>query len=235
MKFSKVITSSIPFQLSTGNHEAHNNFADYKKRFMMPNKQNTENLYYSYDIKNTHFVSVNSEIPYEKQFTPDYILKFTTWLKNDLLSTKKRWKVIYLHRGLYCSRPKDYHCGSSAVLMRDLYEDIINKAKVDLVISGHVHAYERLFPIFKSRIDITSVQDNDNTYYNPSYPTHVTCGTGGNREGYAIYPPGKLSKKVISTHGFCELEITRKKIDFTFVGGANGKVLDRFKIVKDND
>ena len=30
----------------------------------MPLKDQTENLYFSYDIKEVHFVSLNSEIPY---------------------------------------------------------------------------------------------------------------------------------------------------------------------------
>jgi acid phosphatase len=68
--------------------------------------------------------------------------------------------------------------------MRDILEDIINKNKVDLVLAGHVHAYERLFPIFKNKIDYESLRNNDNTYFNPKYAVHLVCGAGGNKEGY---------------------------------------------------
>lgn len=149
----------------------------------MPNKEKTENLYYSYDINNVHFVSLNSEIPYEK-FSEEYKLAFQKWLDKDLSSSAKKWKVVYLHRPLYCSMPDDYHCISSAKYMRDLLEEILQRNKVDLVLAGHVHAYERLFPIYDNKIDRESINDGESTYLNPKYPTHVVCGAGGNKEGY---------------------------------------------------
>jgi len=233
LNFTQPFTSAIPFQMVTGNHETHNNFEDLKKRFIMPNKEKGENLYYSYDVKNTHFVAVNSEIPYQKQFTPEYIVNFTKWLEDDLTKTTKRWKVIYLHRPLYCSMPDDYHCISSSQKMRDLYEEILHKTNVDLVIAGHVHAYERLFPIYNNIVDIASIQADENVYKNPKYPTHLVCGTGGNREDYAKYKPGKNSKIVISVNGICQLDITDNKIDFKFIGGTTGETLDQFQIIKD--
>jgi hypothetical protein len=149
----------------------------------MPNRENTENLYYSYDINNVHFVSLNSEIPYQK-FDEEYKLAFQKWLDNDLHLTNKRWKVVYLHRPLYCSMPDDYHCISSSKWMRNLLEEILQKNKVDLVLAGHVHAYERLFPIYNNEIDEESLKNEENTYDNPKYPVHIVCGAGGNREGY---------------------------------------------------
>jgi len=67
----------------------------------MPNKNQSENLFYSYDINNIHFVAMNSEIPYE--FNEEYKLRFQNWLKKDLESSTKKWKLVYLHRPLYCS------------------------------------------------------------------------------------------------------------------------------------
>ena len=150
----------------------------------MPNKSKTQNLYYSYDIKDTHYIAVNSEIPYQSQFTPEYIVTFTTWLENDLKTSTKKWKIIYLHRALYCSMNDDYHCISSSQLKRNLLEELILMYKVDLVIAGHVHAYERLYPIYHSKADMDSVKNDGSLYDNPKYPTHVVCGTGGNVEGF---------------------------------------------------
>lgn len=171
--------------MTTGNHETANKFLDLDKRFIMPNKAKTHNLYYSYDIKNAHFVSVNSEAPYQKQFTPEYILELTTWLEKDLSSTTKKWKIIYLHRPFYCSWSDDYHCGSSSEKVKTLYEKIIQKYNVDLVLAGHTHAYERLYPIFENQVDTASLKDNNNTYDNPKYPAHIVCGSAGNREDFA--------------------------------------------------
>ena len=67
--------------------------------------------------------------------------------------------------------------------MRIMIEDIIMENKVDLVIAGHVHAYERLYPIYKSEVDRDCMKNQNNTYVNPKFTSHVVCGTGGNEEG----------------------------------------------------
>jgi len=148
----------------------------------MPSKEKSENLFYSYDINNAHFVAMNSEIPYE--FDNEYKLKFQDWLNKDLESTIKKWKIVYLHRPLYCSMPDDYHCISSSNYMREILEEILMKNKVDLVLAGHVHAYERLFPIYDGIVDKLSVNYDKSIYTNPKYPVHLVCGAGGNREGF---------------------------------------------------
>jgi hypothetical protein len=148
----------------------------------MPNKNQSENLFYSYDINNIHFVSMNSEIPYE--FNEEYKLRFQDWLKKDLESSTKKWKLVYLHRPLYCSMPDDYHCISSSKYMRDILEDILIDQKVDMVLAGHVHAYERLYPIYQGKVDFESISKDKSVYTNPKFPVHIVCGAGGNREGF---------------------------------------------------
>ena len=148
----------------------------------MPFKLQSENLYYSYDIKNSHFISLNSEMQFNSQFTPENILKYTQWLENDLKTTTKQWKIVYMHRPLYCSSDDG---ASSGQKVRDLYEELFYKYKVDLVLTGHTHAYERMFPIYKSIIDQNAIKKNLNVYDNPVYPTHLICGTGGNKEDYS--------------------------------------------------
>jgi len=145
----------------------------------MPNKQKTENFYYSYDIKNTHFVALNSEIIKDK-VSPEYILKLTTWLDNDLKMTTKKFKIVYMHRPLYCSRTtEDKYCLSDAEAERKIYEEIFMNRKVDLVITGHVHAYERMFPIYQNTVDTSSLSNDRNTYTNPKYPSYLVCGSTG--------------------------------------------------------
>jgi len=68
--------------------------------------------------------------------------------------------------------------------MRDILEEILMQNKVDLVLAGHVHAYERLFPIYAGKVDLDSISQDKNTYANPKFPVHVVCGAGGNKEGF---------------------------------------------------
>ena len=56
--------------------------------------------------------------------------------------------------------------------MRAAMERLFYTSKVDLVLAGHVHAYERSLPVFDSRVL-------------PEAPVYITIGDGGNREGLA--------------------------------------------------
>ena len=49
-------------------------------------------------------------------------------------------------------------------------EGLFYENHVNLVISGHVHAYERSFPVFKNRVRTDGV-------------TYITIGDAGNHEG----------------------------------------------------
>lgn len=148
----------------------------------MPNKKQTKNLYYSFDINNAHILSLNSEIPYD--FDSAYKSDFQDWLSKDLKSSNKRWKIVYLHRPLYCSMDSDYHCGSSADKMRELLEEILMEYKVDLILAGHVHAYQRLYPIYEGKIDFKSMNEDRSVYSNPKYPVHVVCGSAGSQQDF---------------------------------------------------
>jgi len=61
------------------------------------------------------------------------------------------------------------HRGEASAF-RDIYEEIFQMYCVDLVINGHVHAYERSFPVFQN------VTRSDS-------PVYLTVGNGGNKEG----------------------------------------------------
>ena len=57
----------------------------------MPLKKQQENLYYSFYSNNIHFVSVNSEIPYD--FNSIYKKEFRDWIEDDLKNSNKTWKI----------------------------------------------------------------------------------------------------------------------------------------------
>lgn len=64
-----------------------------------------------------------------------------TWLENDLKKTSK-WKVVYMHRPLYCSK-ENQDCNEDAIALRILFESLFLEYNVDLVLTGHRHNYER--------------------------------------------------------------------------------------------
>jgi len=71
------------------------------------------------------------------------------------------------HRPFYCSNTVHWESDES---MRESYEDLLYKFKVDISFTGHIHAYERTAPIY----NWTVVPDGMVT---------LVVGNGGNGEG----------------------------------------------------
>lgn len=142
MKFISNITWNVPLQLSPGNHESHNKYEEYQKRFYLPNRSINKTFYYSYDINKVHFISLNSEVEFDSFFNEEYKKNMIDWLIKDLRSTDKKWKIAYMHRPIYCSMIGN-DCTGDSERLRKLFEDIFIKYKVDLVLTGHRHNYER--------------------------------------------------------------------------------------------
>ena len=55
------VSSRLPYMVAPGNHESHSNFSHFSNRFEMPMKNESANLYYSFDVGLIHFVSYNTE------------------------------------------------------------------------------------------------------------------------------------------------------------------------------
>eukprot|EP00929_Paragymnodinium_shiwhaense_P029359 TRINITY_DN16836_c0_g1_i2.p1 TRINITY_DN16836_c0_g1~~TRINITY_DN16836_c0_g1_i2.p1 ORF type:complete len:391 (-),score=29.16 TRINITY_DN16836_c0_g1_i2:136-1278(-) len=93
---------------------------------------------------------------------------------------KTPWLVVMLHCPFYNSN-SDHHGEYQTVTMRDLhgFEDLFFQHSVSLVLSGHVHAYERSFPVYHN---VTRA----------GAPTYIVIGAGGNREGHS---PAYTSQK----------------------------------------
>ena len=111
----------------------------------MPNESSSlSQMYYSYDIKNIHIISLNSEIYLNNLFNnSNYIDKFKKWLIDDLRENfNKTWKIAHMHRPMYCSKETE-GCNVDSKGLRNIIEDIFYQYKVNLVVSGHEHNYER--------------------------------------------------------------------------------------------
>jgi len=235
------VTSQIPFMMTMGNHDVKPDLSDVENRFFMPNHDSTKNQYYSFGVNNIHFINLNSAIldsPNPNPFTSNYIKKLQDWLNNDLKRVASGvWKIVFLHRTIYCSND-DPHCLSEAVKMRKYFEEILNHEKVDLVISGHLHVYERGFPTgIDAKVDLASLSSDKNTYTNPIYPTYVVCGAAGQSEGLkkTPYDLSAYTKIAIGNHpGVCQLEIKGNNLTLNYVNTATGSIEDTFSIIKSN-
>ncbi|GAV90527.1 Metallophos domain-containing protein/Metallophos_C domain-containing protein [Cephalotus follicularis] len=83
--------------------------------------------------------------------------------------TKTPWLLVLFHVPWYNSN--EAHQGEGDGLMEAM-ERLLYAASVDMVLAGHVHAYERSKHVY-------------NGYSDPCGLVHITIGDGGNKEGLA--------------------------------------------------
>jgi hypothetical protein len=155
-----------------GNHELDSSelLDDYMDYFQL------EEQYYSFNYENVHFLVLSTETDFDDdseqyQFAVDDLEKYSNDSSID-------WIVASFHRQVYSS-------GSSLEDeedFREIYHPLFDKYKIDLALQGHLHAYERMYPITFNSDDEDEpiVRDtNPNMYTNPNGTIFVTVGTGG--------------------------------------------------------
>lgn len=118
-----------------GNHEVTGTrkMEDYLAHFNHPQNgiDSLKGSNFSFDYKNAHFVVLNSEADFEEQ---------REWLRKDLASTTKKWKIVAFHRGPYGSIYDSEH-------IRKVWTPIFDEFQVDVVMNGHDHVYLRTYPM----------------------------------------------------------------------------------------
>ena len=182
---------------------------------------NLENLFYSFDFENVHFVTVSTEKPYSKES------KQYNFLRNDLanasLDENIDWIIFWLHKPLYTGNSPNGH--TDLIVLHELLEQY----DVDLVLQGNVHAYERSKPMTSDGI----VMDHSKcSYTDPKGQIFVTVGTGGHSHMDIKNKFGWFVIQNNNDFGFLNLKVLN---DRTIVGefiANSGKIVDTFEIKK---
>ncbi|KAL1545719.1 Purple acid phosphatase 22 [Salvia divinorum] len=168
--------SMRPWMVTQGNHEIEifpiiypQGFKAYNARWLMPYQESNSksNLYYSFDVAGAHVLMLGSYTEFDAD-SDQY-----AWLLADLASvdrSKTPWIFALIHAPWYNTNAAHKGEGES---MRIAMENILYKARVDVIFAGHVHAYERFTRVYDNKADQCG-------------PAHVTIGDGGNREGLAM-------------------------------------------------
>lgn len=65
-------------------HLSYSNFSNYRARFSMPNHEDTENLFFSWNMGPVHFIAVNTEAYYFLEYGLKPLSRQYDWLIKDL-------------------------------------------------------------------------------------------------------------------------------------------------------
>src|SRR2546425_460889 len=198
--------------------------------------------YYSFNYANIHFVCLDST---DSNRSPSGAM--LTWLKADLSANTQQWLIAYWHHPPYSKGSHDSDSESELQQMRQYANPILESHGVDLVLSGHSHAYERSYLLnghYGSSSTLTSAMivdkgdgqvDGNGAYEKPVALTpnkgavYTVAGSSGQTSGGALdHPAMYLSLNVL---GSLVLDVNGPQLDAKFFN-SSGSVQDHFTIKK---
>ena len=214
----------------------------------------TTEAFYSYNYGNVHFISLDS-YGWETGNTRlyDTLGKQAIWLKQDLAANTQPWTVVYFHHPPYSKGPHNSDTDPEEVNMRQKIVPIFERYKVDLVLSGHSHIYERSFLInghygiattFSPAAHALSSSSakyngtaNSCVYIKKSTDTrngivYAVVGSSGELGGTSSgYPHNAMYYSNSTNGGALVFEVENNRLDAKWIC-ADGVIRDNFTIMK---
>src|ERR1051325_5156585 len=149
--FPEMLRKSVLWP-TIGNHDTYTDFTmtdfPYLHIFSLPVQGEAGGVasgtkrYYSFNHGNIHFVCLDSMSSDRSPGSP-----MIQWLQQDLIANTNTWLVAFWHHPPYSKGSHDSDYEGELVEMRQNVVPILENYGVDLVLSGHSHAYERSFLI----------------------------------------------------------------------------------------
>ena len=200
----------IPIYSILGNHE--HDAAYYYQYLKNPDPEH----YYSFKYGNAEFFMIDTD-QYQSPGTPLY-----RWLEKALATSGATWKFVVQHHPPYSSEENDYgdtnlelsrYGDEEAKLLVPLYE----KYGVDMVFSGHLHMYERTWPILEEKV----VEKNGVIYL-------ILGGSGGGLEKAS---PNRtwFTLKVRTLHHYGYIAINGNQLHYQAID-QEGNLFDQFTL-----
>jgi hypothetical protein len=250
------IGESAPFEIVAGNHEEDSGEDGRIEDFAacLPDKLAAEGEYgrqYYFDVgRLARFIMISPDLTIEGDhyyYGPDDDGDDTSqlaWLKRTIDEARDagvEWILVGMHKS--CISVGEYYC--------DVYQDLFSTliaSRVDLVLSGHEHTYQRSKQIAAPRrgcpevivdsFDPACVVDDDDTYRKGAGPVFVVAGAGGAdlypihandpEAGYFAAAMGQNTPG--ERHGFAMLTISQRRLLVRFVGSTPGSFADHFEV-----
>jgi len=196
-----------------GNHEK--NHAHYYKYFSLPAPE----YYYSYRYGNAEFFVLDSNKPLDPK-SEQY-----AWLDRKLGQSTATWKFAYHHHPAYTSDDNDYgntwrgepskFGDSRAQQLIPLFE----KHNLDMDFNGHIHVYERSWPLRGGKVDRTKGV------------VYITSGGGGaTLENFAPTRSWFQAQCRVDYH-YCLVSIHGNRLEFKAFD-HKGQLFDSFELTK---
>ena len=183
----------VPVYPTIGNHERRTRQGrPYFEAFVLPEPER----YYSFDWGSVHFVAIDTTQRDSTQLI---------WLDEDLAKNKLPWVIVFGHHPMYTNSMR-----GAQQWIRRAFSKILTKHKVDLVLTGHEHQYER----FK----INGVN-------------YIVSGGGGGQLT-RFFGEGRALKQ-FTVHHFLAFDVTSKELEMRVID-ISGREIEKLTLAKDS-
>ncbi len=146
------LLSRLPLFPSLGNHDYYTDRgAPYLDIFDLPaNAWRVEDRerYYAFDYGNAQIVVLDTDRPVTAIDAAAEDDMFD-WLRQTLAHSPQRWKIVVLHVSPYAT---GFNSRDGEILTRPKLPPIFEAYGVDLVLGGHVHTYQRTYPLREGQV-----------------------------------------------------------------------------------
>ncbi len=195
-----------------GNHEE--NHSNYYNYFALPSPE----CWYTYTYGNAQFFSLDTNKPVEPG-SEQYI-----WLDKELSASKATWKFVYHHHPVYSSDENDFgdtykEPSTFGDARHRVLAPLLEKHGVDIDFAGHVHCYERSWPLFQDKVD------------EAKGVRYITSGGGGGGLESAGPSRSWFAQRVYRGHHICSVAVHGKTLILQAFD-LEGRLIDHMEIRK---
>lgn len=201
--------------------------------------------YYSVDYGSLHLISLDTEL---RDAAGNQVMDGKgdqyDWLAKDLAANRLPFTIVYFHKPPYSKGSHDSDTELDMKNMREKVNPVFEKYKVDIVLAGHSHVYERTAPLrghfglndtFDASKQVVATEKSPNHYIvgkNGQGVIYIVNGSGGKLGGRE---PGFPLKSAVYTNtevgGSMIIDVTKTKLEAKWLA-ADGLIRDQFIIEK---
>lgn len=179
---------------------------------------NYGNSFFSFEAASAHMIYLN---PYS---TSNETSVQYQWLEQDLKNIDRSvtpWVFVFMHCPWYNSNT-GHHDETQTILMQASMEQLLYENNVNFVVTGHVHAYERTYPVYKNEVVDDGIM-------------YITLGDGGNREGhydsYYEQPPWSAYRNG-TQFGHAEITLlSEEKMMYRWMRNIDGELVSQDELI----
>lgn len=251
--YEKILAKSVVYA-TAGNHDLYYSNSSgqtgpYYDIFNLPKNGEAGGLpsgteaYYSFNYGNIHFISLESNID---SFGVTSTNSMINWLDSDLTMNTMHWNIVMFHCPPYSKGYHDSDVDPDMTYMRENVVPILEAHRVDLVLSGHDHDYERsylmyghygLSSTFNTSMAIDTGSGGGTNYYRkvaPDYKgtVYAVVGSGGGLETVqTTWPHPAMYSHFNNEFGSMAIDVDGDTLTCNFVT-LDTLVKDHFTIIK---